>query len=37
MIEYGGKRCYIPNENHQKWNSYFKSLSWNKAVKMIED
>jgi hypothetical protein len=34
---YSGIGCYIPYESYQNWNDYFKSLGWNKAVKMIED
>jgi hypothetical protein len=34
---YSGIGCYIPYENYQNWNSFFKSLSWNEAVKMIEN
>jgi hypothetical protein len=33
---YSGVGCYIPYPNKAKWNEYYATLGWNKAVKILE-
>jgi hypothetical protein len=33
---YSGIGCYIPYPNKTKWNDYYATLGWNKAVKILE-
>ncbi len=33
---YGGLSTYIPNPGHEILDAYYKTLAWNKAVRMIE-
>jgi hypothetical protein len=32
---FSGLGCYVPNPQYTKWNEYYETLSWNKAVHML--